>query len=216
MRQFLEQVFSDERVSRLFYEAPGGKSYHHSRLGGLICHTVSVAENCLKLAAGQDVDADILVAGALLHDIGKIEAYDWSGAAFEMTDRSRLLGHIALGLMLLNGLLLSSPEGLSEDRIAELLHMVLSHHGSKDKGSPVELLTLEAEILHYADEFDFKADRIGRAKEEAGEGSRWTEKIHVLGRSYYLGSRLAGGTPEERKEETAVAEDQDEIWEEDS
>lgn len=194
LRGFLECVFSDEALAKRFKEAPGGKHHHHSCVGGLLCHSVSVAETCLRLAEGRAVDVDVLVAGALLHDIGKVDAYACSGAVFEMTDSGRLLGHIALGLMLLSRLLDFFPGRLGESRRNELLHMVLSHHGSMEKGSPVEPATLEAEILHYADELDFKADRILRAVGEAAEGSRWTARIGVLGnRQYYIRPRWPWG-----------------------
>ena len=142
--KLLESVFPDPPetdTARRFRQAPGGKSLHHDYIGGLLEHTVSVAVTCRFLAAHYEgVDGDLLVAGALLHDIGKVEELAYEGT-FDYTDEGRLLGHIYLGA---EGVSRACGKiaGFPPEKKMLLTHMILSHHGELEYGSPRRPKTL--------------------------------------------------------------------------
>lgn len=157
VRTFLDQVFSGERLE-LFKVAPAAVSHHHAYVHGLLEHTVAVAECALALAdvhirRGVSVDRSVVVAGALLHDLGKIEAYALNPTP-DMTVEGVFLDHIALGFATFSRL--ADEYGLPGDEKAILGHIILSHHGQKEFGSPVLPASVEALIVSAADELDFK------------------------------------------------------------
>lgn len=153
----LKAVFSGDLWSS-FRDWPAAVGHHHAYAGGLLEHTLSVAA-CAKSMAesfidyGYDVDADIVVAGALLHDLGKIEAYNM-GAVPEMTLEGAVVDHVALGYA--RFMKIAEESGLDEKIKLELSHILLSHHGLREYGSPVVPATPEALIVSAADELDFK------------------------------------------------------------
>ena len=145
-------TFYEEDLFRLRYEqCPAAVFGHHAALGGLLMHTTEVAAIARTIARACGADLDVVLAGVLLHDIGKLEAYRWDGL-FAFTDRGRLVGHVVLGAMMLEARLAEHAEPpctpLERDL---LLHLILSHHGRLEWGSPIAPLTLEAEVLHWAD-----------------------------------------------------------------
>lgn len=147
----LDLFYEDSGFRRAYGECPASLSGHHARLGGLLQHTCEVARIGLNLAETMGADRDLVLAGALLHDIGKLESYCWNGT-FSMTDRGSLCGHVVLGSIMLEARLsaTSSPPCTAAER--DLLHhLVLSHHGLLEHGAPVAPMTLEAEVLHFAD-----------------------------------------------------------------
>ncbi|HEX6643886.1 MAG TPA: HD domain-containing protein [Gemmatimonadales bacterium] len=172
LRATLALFFEDEEFRRRFEECPASVSGHHSALGGLLKHVCEVAHIARAIGKTVRADRDLLLAGALLHDIGKLESYSWDGV-FAYTDRGRLLGHVVLGSLMLEQRLAReatppcSPEGLTL-----LHHLILSHHGQLEFGAAVPPMTLEAEILHYADNASAKAtsmaDAIGDPENFAG------------------------------------------------
>jgi 3'-5' exoribonuclease len=146
-------LFFDDRGFRIRFErCPASLNGHHARLGGLLQHTCEVAH--LALAAARlapTADRDLILAGALLHDIGKVESYSWEGL-FEPTIPGRALGHVILGSLLLDRAVHAARHPPCTREELELLHhLILSHHGKLEFGSPVLPLTLEAEILSHAD-----------------------------------------------------------------
>ena len=157
LRATLDLFFEDADFRKRFEECPASISGHHAALGGLLKHVCEVAHIAREIGRTCRADRDLLVAGALLHDIGKLESYAWEGI-FTYTDAGRLLGHVALGAMMLERRLAAetsppcSPEG-----VVLLQHMILSHHGKLEFGAAVPPMTLEAEILHYADNASAKA-----------------------------------------------------------
>ncbi|MDY6029591.1 MAG: HD domain-containing protein [Acidaminococcaceae bacterium] len=145
----LENIFSGA-VYEQFVHNPAGTKMHHAYTGGLLQHSVDTAQLAVAMADKiGDVNKDLVIAGALLHDIGKLKEIS-SRVGFPYTDEGRLLGHIAISAMLIQetAARLRIPVG----RIEQLLHIVLSHHGEQDKGSPIACATREAFIVHYADE----------------------------------------------------------------
>ncbi len=125
---------------------------HHAVLGGLLQHTCEVATIGRSVAEACGADPDLVLAGALLHDIGKLEAYRWR-AGFETTEAGALLGHVALGLMMLRRRVAERPPPACTDaELLLLLHLIASHHGRLKFGAACPPMTLEAEVLHYADD----------------------------------------------------------------
>ena len=152
LSQTLALLFDDEAFRARFERCPASPNGHHARLGGLLQHTCEVAH--LALAAARlapTADRDLLLAGALLHDIGKIESYRWDGL-FDTTIAGRALGHVVLGSLLLDRAVHNAHyPTCTRDELELLHHLILSHHGKLEFGSPVLPLTLEAEILCHAD-----------------------------------------------------------------
>jgi 3'-5' exoribonuclease len=189
LRKLLESVFPDPPgtdMARRFRQAPGGKSLHHDYIGGLLEHTVSVAAISRFLASHYEgVDGDLLVAGALLHDIGKVEELAYEGT-FDYTDEGRLLGHIYLGAEWVSRGC-EKIAGFPPERKLLLTHMILSHHGELEFGSPRRPKTLEAILLHFVENMDAKSNAFTEAMEDLREGARWTEYNRMFERFLFSG-----------------------------
>lgn len=193
LRRLLEAVFPDPPAAdtaRRFRQAPGGKRMHHDYIGGLLEHTVSVAAVCRFLSEHYEgVDRDLIVAGALLHDIGKVEELSYEGT-FDYTDEGRLLGHLYMGAEWI------SRECARLDLPAEkamlLKHIILSHHGELEYGSPKRPKTIEAVLLHFAENMDAKANAFRAAMEDLPEGTRWTEYNRMFERYLFSGKHVKG------------------------
>ena len=157
LRKVLRAVFADRSFFERFAECPGSQAYHHAYLGGLIEHTIAVATLCRSLADQYaNVDRDLLVTAALLHDIGKCEELSFD-TAIEFTDEGRLVGHVVLGLRTIRDALAKTRVRVSAERMMLLEHAILSHHGELEWGSPKRPSTMEALLLHHADNLDAKA-----------------------------------------------------------
>lgn len=149
LRSLLQRIFNPVFCER-FYRAPAGMKMHHAYLGGLLHHTVDVAELALSMAQTIDhVDTDLVLAGALLHDIGKVKEIS-SNIGFPYTTEGKLLGHISLSVMIVREA--AADLKMPDSSLQQLEHIILSHHGDREKGSPMECVTREAFIVHYADE----------------------------------------------------------------
>lgn len=151
LRALLETIFSGNLYDK-FIMNPAGMRMHHAYIGGLLQHSVDVAGIAIALAEQiGNVDKDLIVTGALLHDIGKLREIS-SQIGFPYTNEGRLLGHIAMSVMMVQEA--AAKLKLPAARLEQLQHILLSHHGDTDKGSPVVCATKEAFIVHYADEID--------------------------------------------------------------
>jgi 3'-5' exoribonuclease len=146
-------LFYHDHEFRAAYEAcPASLGGHHAMLGGLLKHTVEVATIARAIARVCRAEQDVVLAGVLLHDIGKLEAYRWEGGLFEATEAGTLHGHVVLGtLMLDRRVRAAATMPCTGAELAILHHLILSHHGRLEFGAAVPPLTLEAEVLHYAD-----------------------------------------------------------------
>ncbi len=184
-RRLLRHVFGDKDFFRQFSSCPGSQSYHHAYVGGLIEHTVAVAQLCRSVAETYpEADSDLLVTAALLHDIGKVDELS-SSTAIEYTDQGRLLGHVVLGTMRLQRAIDAAP-GIQADLAVRLLHAVLSHHGELEWGSPKKPSTLEALLLHHADNLDAKAAGFSSLLGGAGAADeRWTDAANLFRRPLF-------------------------------
>jgi 3'-5' exoribonuclease len=167
LRAVLALFYEDDEFRRCYQQCPASTVGHHAEIGGLLQHTSEVAAIALAIAKAAGADQDLVVAGVLLHDIGKLEAYRWDGA-FEATDLNALQGHVVLGALMLDRAVRAAPQPPCTDQeLAILTHLVLSHHGKQEFGAPVPPLTLEAEVLHYADNASAKTASMGEALRNA-------------------------------------------------
>lgn len=157
LKKLLEAVLSDDEIAERLRRAPAAKFIHHAYLGGLLEHILSLCALC-RFAAGhyKNIDLDLLLAGAVLHDIGKIHELSYE-RSFGYTTEGQLLGHIAIGLRILDEKLRAMPD--FPPRLRALVeHMVLSHHGHLEFGSPKVPMFPEALLLHYLDDLDSKME----------------------------------------------------------
>ena len=152
LRKLVESMFAGE-VWKRFVRNPAGMRLHHAYVGGLLHHTVCVTRLAVAMCGAiGNVDQDLVIAGALLHDIGKLREIS-ADLGFPYTTEGRLMGHISIGAMAVDRMARRIPE-LPAAKREQLLHIILSHHGDQDKGSPIVCATKEAFIVHYADEVD--------------------------------------------------------------
>ena len=189
LRALLEAFLGDEPLARMYRIAPAAKHVHHAYLGGLIEHVLSVCNLCRAAAAHySNVDLDLLLTGAILHDIGKVAelTYDRS---FGYSTEGQLLGHIVIGLRLLHEKLQRFPDFPSKLRVL-VEHLIISHHGELEFGSPKVPLFAEALLLHHLDNLDSKMEcmRALVANDRHVEGC-WTGYSSSLERSLLKKSR---------------------------
>ena len=167
----LALFYDDPQFRERYEECPASLSGHHAELGGLLKHTCEVATIARAISKVCHADIDLVLAGVLLHDIGKLESYSWRGA-FEMTECGSLLGHVVLGCLMLDRIVGEQEEEVCTDRELQILHhMILSHHGKLEFGAPVTPMTLEAEVLHYADNASAKTASMSEALADANNFS---------------------------------------------
>lgn len=158
LRIALDLFFADDAFRQDFERAPGSTTGHHAQVGGLLLHSVEVAGIAQGIARTMHANVELVTVGALLHDIGKVESYSVSATGFDHTTSGHLLGHLVLGTLMLDRRLRALPVGtLSELQELELQHFIQSHHGSLEFGAAVPPMTLEAEILHWADQASAKS-----------------------------------------------------------
>lgn len=188
LRALLEAFFGDEGFLSRFAESPGAKALHHSHVGGLLDHTVSVATLvCAVQELHPEMDRDLLIAGALLHDVGKLGelAID---TTINYTDTGRLVGHIVLTDRWVREQI-NQIDGFPAELDNKLNHILLSHHGQKEYGAPIVPMTAEACALHYADNLDAHVQYFIQAIEQGGaSGNSWTEYQKLFDRYLYIGS----------------------------
>lgn len=185
LKKVLALFYDDEPFRLRFERTPASINGHHGKVGGLLLHVWEVAYMARHMAKAMRAEEDLVMAGVLLHDIGKLEAYDVAWEGFVRTPAGNLIEHVVLGSMMLDDRLARAAargEALcSADQRLELQHMILSHHGKLEFGSPVRPLTLEAEIVHRADDASAKAadmasaiadDEVFREGEQFGDRNR--------------------------------------------
>jgi len=182
LSKLLDSFFSDDEFIASFCRCPAAVSLHHAFIGGLLEHTLSVAGMALDVAERYDViDRDMLLTGAILHDLGKI--YEIGHArAFSYTDRGGLLGHLTIGAEEVA----KKAAGIKDFPVEKLMlvqHLVLSHHGQYEFGSPKLPMTAEAMALHYLDNLDAKMQSFKEAQPVDGN---WTEWSRMFERRLYL------------------------------
>jgi 3'-5' exoribonuclease len=171
LRRLILSIFEDGETVARFKRAPAAKGNHHNVIGGLLEHTLSMITLCAKVADHYPavLDRDLLITGGILHDLAKIDELSYE-RQFDYTDEGRLLGHIVMGANDLDRRMrdLEFPDRL---RI-KVLHMIISHHGEEQFGSPRKPMTAEAIALHHIDMIDSRMEMVRAAIADAGpEGS---------------------------------------------
>lgn len=162
-----------------FRQAPAALGHHHNYWGGLLEHTLSTTQRAIALAT-PPCNMSLVIAGAILHDIGKIRAYDWkSSMAIEMTDSGRLIGHIVDGVIMLLNIIELSNVDISSGEVQLLQHIIISHHGKLEWGSPVEPMCKEALIVHTADAMDANIWKMDKSINEAKPDDVWVRSTAV-------------------------------------
>jgi 3'-5' exoribonuclease len=180
----------------MYREVPAAKRYHQAYRHGLLEHCLSVAQAVSAISAiFPGIDRDIAVTGALLHDIGKLEAYSVEGGAIEMSDWGRLYGEIPLGYYRVRRAI-ERLDGFPEEIAQAVLHIILSHHGSLEHGSPVVPCTREATLVHMIDNLGGRLGSFDRLEKELPAGAQWSAYDRALGGGAYF---AVAGLEAERK-----------------
>jgi 3'-5' exoribonuclease len=186
LKQLLENFFDDKELIEKFKRAPAAKRIHHAYLGGLLVHT----RNVLKLAdemkrVYETLDLDLLITAGILHDIGKIYEYTYA-RKLDFSTQGRLLGHIVIGYELVAERIKQIADFPRPLRFM-LLHMILSHHGEYEWGSPRRPNFLEALVLHFIDNLDSKVEiMMSEKKKNKGMEKEWSDYHPYLEREIYL------------------------------
>ena len=204
LRILLERVFGEGGELWAGYRtAPAAKYYHQAYAHGLLEHCLGVAQAVSAISATfGGIDRDVAVAGALLHDIGKLEAYTdvgGRGQIFDLTDAGRLHGEIALGYFRIRRLI-EDIDGFPAELAQAVGHIILSHHGSLEHGSPVVPCTREATLVHMIDNLGGRLGSFDRLEKELAPGRRWSTFDRALGAGAFFAERSAA-VPSDTREE---------------
>lgn len=190
LKLLLLSFFKDQEFVRRFALAPAARTIHHNYVSGLLEHTLEVIAVCRDLAKHYpaQIRLDLLLTGAILHDIGKIEEYDPASLNFDFSDRGKLVGHISIGKELLDAKIAQIPDFPPRLKL-ELEHMILTHHGTREWGSPEVPKTIHAFTLFHADLVSARLNQFVRLMEKhpRGDGD-WTDWDRFLERSIYVKS----------------------------
>ncbi len=197
LRELLERLLGeDTETGAKWRVAPAAKVYHQAYRHGLIEHSLSVAQGVSAMASTfPGIDRDVAVAGALLHDIGKIEAYQQTGGAIELSDAGKLHGEIPLGYYRVHREI-DEIADFPPDVAQSVLHIVLSHHGKLEHGSPVTPCTREATLVHMIDNLGGTLGSFDRIEKRLADGETWSSFDRALSGSAYFGSRNEGRSPQ--------------------
>jgi 3'-5' exoribonuclease len=184
LRVLLNRIVADHEPQ--LREWPAAQAIHHAYRGGLLEHMLKMAEVALPLARSYGANEDIVLAGVLLHDIGKLQELHYEPGGATYTRDGNLLGHIGLGLIMVREAI-NGISGFPDELRAHIEHLILSHHGTRERGSPTEPKTIEAFILAMADELDTRIHQIRRAIAEDTSSDDFTAWHKRLGRVLYKG-----------------------------
>jgi 3'-5' exoribonuclease len=181
LRQLVREFFLDEETACRFRRAPAAQVLHHAFRGGLLEHVVSLCGLCHRVQLHYPwLNRDLLITGAILHDVGKIHELSYHHS-LGYTDRGRLVGHISIALQMLHSKVDQHPE-FSRELLTLLEHLILSHHGQREFGSPVEPSFPEAMLLHFLDNIDSKLAAAAAGLESTAGDCLWTSRIRSLDR----------------------------------
>lgn len=185
LKTLLDAFFQNEETVSLFQRAPAAKGFHHIYLGGLLEHTLSVVRLLDKVSGHYSVlDKDMLITGGILHDIGKIYEFSYNNI-IDYSDEGRLIGHIVMGVEMINQKI-AAIENFPQQLALELRHIILSHHGEFEFGSPKRPKTLEALVVHYIDDLDAKFNAFQTFMNDSPDNdSDWTAYNRFLERFLY-------------------------------
>ncbi|TFG93759.1 MAG: HD domain-containing protein [Syntrophobacterales bacterium] len=188
LKALLDLIFGDEKTADSFRKAPAAKGFHHAYIGGLLEHTLSVTQLLDPVTRHYpQVNRDLTITGGILHDIGKIHELSFDGT-MDYTDEGRLVGHIVLAVEFVDtkiAVIKNFPKQLA----LELRHILLSHHGVLEFGSPKRPKTMEALIVNFIDDLDAKTNAFSGFMNAPGNESDWTPYHRLLERFIYKGQK---------------------------
>lgn len=202
LRGLLENLFADREIAESFMRAPAAKAIHHNWLGGLIEHVLSLASLARDAARHYPfIDQDLLLTGVILHDIGKVRELSYA-RSFNYTTEGSLIGHIQIALRMLAD---KYPPGFP-DKLRNLVeHLILSHHGQLEFGSPKLPVFPEAMLLHHLDNMDSKMELMRSTIERNPPGAEWTQYVPAIERYVLDKNRYLNGAPEPKAEPAGQA-----------
>ncbi|HEX8714513.1 MAG TPA: HD domain-containing protein [Solirubrobacteraceae bacterium] len=212
LRALLERVFGEQSELWAGYRvAPAAKYYHQAYRHGLLEHCLGVAQAVSAISATfGGIDRDVAVTGALLHDIGKLEAYTDDPQSIDLTDAGKLQGEIALGYYRIRRAI-EEIDGFPPELALEVGHIILSHHGTLEHGSPVVPCTREATLVHMIDNLGGRLGSFDRLEKELAPGKRWSSFDRAIGGGAFFADRVVAepGTERDvaRRAGESVAED---------
>jgi 3'-5' exoribonuclease len=195
LKALLDAFFNDPTIADAYKRAPAAVGMHNAFIGGLLEHVVDMLLIAEFLCSRYpEIDRDMLLAGVILHDAAKIREYQYE-YAIDYTDEGRLLGHITMGIQMIEDKVRAIPDFPNELRI-RLEHLILSHHGTAEWGSPKQPMTLEAVVLHYVDNVEAKiAGFLQFAEKNVQEGTPWTTKAFMFdNRHLYIPQKEQNGS----------------------
>jgi 3'-5' exoribonuclease len=209
LKRLVERFLSDRAFSERFQKAPAAKNFHHGYLGGLLEHTLSVCRLAAAVAEHYpELDRDLLLCGAFLHDVGKVLEYTYT-TRIDYTDEGRLLGHLTLGTTMLDEKL-AGLRRFPPELAVRLKHLILSHHGELAFGSPKRPKFLEAFALHLVDDLDAKMNGLRRFMDRDRKEGAWTEFNRLFERYFLKGALEAceaeaeAPSPEEKARQSTL------------
>ncbi len=186
LKALIDAFFKDKEFVNKFKTAPAAKKMHHAYIGGLLEHTLSMTSLADKIAGHYSgINRDLLLSGAILHDIGKVDEFEYQ-FKIDYSDKGRLLNHIVIGLKMVDEKL-SEIKYFPEDQVLLLKHLIVSHHGTREFGSPEPPKTIEAVLLNYIDEIDSKVNAIRDFIASEDPDETWTSYHRLLERHFYKG-----------------------------
>jgi len=205
LKDLLLALFEEHRLMQSFKKAPAAKIMHHAYIGGLLEHTLAVARLADSISAlYPSLDRSLLIAGALLHDLGKLKEFNFESFPFDYSDRGRLVGHMVLGIEMIQEKI-NGISGFPEELADRLKHLILSHHGRHEFGSPSLPMMQEAFALNFLDDLDAKINYLDRlAGQVKGEGYQWTEFQRNLERFLFVRGHASNEAEPAAKEDSAT------------
>lgn len=188
LKKLFDAFWNDQGFVESFTTAPAAKKMHHAFIGGLLEHTLSMAVLADKIAGHyRDVDRDLLIAGIILHDIGKVREFAYQ-TSIDYSDEGRLISHIVIAIQMVEDKI-ARLDNFPPETAMLIKHMIVSHHGEREFGSPEPPKTIEAVLLHFIDEMDSKVNAIRDYVAADTSDENWTGYHRLLGRHFYKGRK---------------------------
>jgi len=187
LRALNDRFLADRDFVSAFKKAPAAKNFHHNYLGGLLEHTLSICKMASQVADHYpQLDKDLLLTASFLHDIGKVREFGYE-LKIDYTHEGRLLGHLVMGAGMVDEKI-GELKNFPQEMALRLKHMILSHHGEYEFGSPKRPKFLEAIVLHHLDDLDAKIMGLGRFMEQDRQEGAWTDFNRLFGRHFLKGT----------------------------
>ncbi len=196
LRELFARMVADEELWGAFCAAPAAKAMHHARLGGLLEHSVHCLGVARALAEIYPVNRDLLFFGAIFHDIGKTQELSWEGGGFAYTTPGRLQGHVVLGDRIVSAHV-AQVRGFPEELALQLSHIMLSHQGEREYGSPEQPKTLEALLVNLVDNLDARTAMFLETTHNVAAGG-WSHHDNPLRRALYIPDEPSKGPETDR------------------